>query len=356
MEYSLRDYLVDISFNYNLDLSNGEHELNSSPLPPRIALTKKKLSSFVIDLLELNKVLRVSSEHYKLHKSYPSPRSLYPLHLYVVYQNELLTMDSFTGEVYYCDALDYKMENDIFIFYEDKYPHFYKSIKKSLLLLEIGHLLYNVKAILEVHGGATYELYLIESGLQLSYQSGRFDDLNSRSQMILRERFFNRRSGSYLANGQYLIAPLSSKGCSLDKKELFKQEVLFPKFQKQLSKLIICQYLNNGEGLFQLSDSNSYEEKLRSSLSYIHFNTSMPYFNFRGVSSIILFFVKNHKVSDEHMEEVLLTMGMLAQHYSLSFSHQYRTRPIKSVGTTQMSERVGLDPGAYTAFYGLVIF
>jgi len=159
----LVDFIYELEFNYkgsseeqllisNFDKFKFRKSFSNNEFNH---LTERMDREFIRDILQLNDVIRVEKNSYfKIHKSYPSPRSLYPIKILVsIGSSFYVTKNDIQDvyELYSCENLNVP-SGDIVLEFNDKYLEDYKSIKKSLLLLEMGHLLFNLLYIIKVYG------------------------------------------------------------------------------------------------------------------------------------------------------------------------------------------------------------
>ena len=163
MLYSEKDLLSDISyFNGNDDKiqeQNGYNEIGK--------ITDKDIyiSEYESHILDLNTVIRVDNflrTPYSIHMSYPSARSLYTLRIYFSKDRYLLTKDFWKRKkILKVNSSTYLNSNvntgDIVIELKEFNDKHYPSIFKTLQILEVGHLLYNISRIADIYG-YEYEL------------------------------------------------------------------------------------------------------------------------------------------------------------------------------------------------------
>ncbi|WP_223068534.1 hypothetical protein [Paenibacillus caui] len=349
--YTIRDYIGELSTNYGLP---DEKQCLKSGLmnfqPDDCQQFKEENYHELYQLiLSLNDYIRVNLKtHYKLHKSYPSPRSLYPVKVFIsLGDHKYLTKDDISGEyLVYRNSKLKTSEGDIAIDFEDKYPEYYNHIKKSLFLLEIGHLLYNITT-LALYGGFVYKLESNGHNLLLRLEEKNSGLINSSKFDAFMESCLLRNSGPY----QYRITQTGIKAVNFDELNDFIEHriselgVLFhPEIRSGVSA--VCG-VNDGMGNFHYRTTSD-----TGTVDYKQLNQIYPYINFYGVSFYVFFYLNHTNLSDDHLTPLILALGYLTQSICLKYASRERyCRPIKSFNIDEVEKLMKVDSASYTPYY-----
>lgn len=357
MEFSKLDFIYELEFNYKgsskeqLLISNfdkfkfikslSNNEFNN--------FTKRADREFIREILQLNDVIRVEKKsHFKIHKSYPSPRSLYPIKILVsIGSSFYVTKNDIQDvyELYSCE--DFNVQSgDIVLEFNDKYLEDYKSIKKSLLLLEMGHLLFNLLYIIKVYG----KKYMNGSGnfglLHLKLISSS-NQLDKRSLNRFKEKYYYRNSGPYNhpitnTNVSFIEDELPNYSHSIDDISSFFKD------DKMSSNIRVDTYVNQGSGVFiSINDDNI--------INYRTLNLIYPYINFWGVSMFTIFSL--HKIVFlNKANKYLAALGYLSQNTSLVLSKNPSryNRPIKSFKIKTLEKLINYGADCWIPYYALI--
>ncbi|CAG9621195.1 hypothetical protein [Sutcliffiella rhizosphaerae] len=306
-------------------------------------------------ILSLNDIIRVEKNTiFKIHKGYPSPRSLYPIKVFMVMDDRtFLTKSGNTSnfEVYSSNSRKAN-RGDILIEYGKEYPAYYKSIKKSLFLLETGHLLFNILSITKAFG-YQYEVQLNEKYILLKkVYSNKDQTINLKEISRFLEVSLLRNSGPYLHpitsfkqveiegdTSSNIIKHLFDYGLS----NLFSQS-LKPDF------IDIIKLVNKGEGKFVSSNHNE-------TIDYKHLNKVYPYINFKGVSGMYLFLLDNKIFEEEEIaSQYIMILGFIAQYYCLLYaSKENFCRPVKSFNVGETESLLRINGYKQTILYSLIV-
>lgn len=350
MNYTRNDFFQELAFN---SLFNNEEQVLVHQMDDYVLLKEDVDCDDLVQriMMGLNDYNRVEKNTYfKVHKGYPSPRSLYPIRLFVVTENgTFITKNEQTKKFeLYENAAREGEEGDILLEYGKVYPAYYKSIKKSLLLLEAGHLIYNIHYVAACCG-ARYKVlekngYLLLKKISISQHDIEHDKL---------EHFFQRssirNSGPYLHPiTAFNLIPLLDD--ALDYQRLTEQlDMLFEQpLQKDAIQLIKLQ--NDGSASFHIPDRES-------NVDYRQLNSIYPYINFKGVSGMYMFTIDNLVFKEEqNMTPYILAIGFLAQFYCMMYaSEDNYCRPVKSFSIGEFEHLLGINGSQTTIMYSVII-
>ncbi|AST91032.1 MULTISPECIES: hypothetical protein [Sutcliffiella] len=179
----------------------------------------------VLSIVQLYNRIDISSLYVK-HKSYPSPRSLYPTEIFIVDSQNVIGQD--TNKVYHLNSNTVTLDpletlltvlhqhNDhyyltLYLNYDFyKLQPFYNFLRESLCYLELGHFLTNLQIMSDVIG-MKIEVKNSPYGIQVGLMAGGNTIENVMENNLLisqwRELFYKRNSGSGLSG----IVPLQVK-------------------------------------------------------------------------------------------------------------------------------------------------
>lgn len=358
MKYSTKDYLGELCHYYGA--SNLKQQLNTT-IDEYTLIGHEQDSQNIEErfqfLLELNDYNRVGhNTHFKLHKGYPSPRSLYPLKLFLCLgEHHYLSKDDIENVYeYYNHSLIKSNKGDLHISFRDIYLENYQYIKKTLLLLEIGHLLFNVIYTANVLG-LYYKPHVKDDDIYLELiDEERLNEVNRSVLNIFKQKSMNRNSGKYLipiTEPELFVLDRLEEYNQLLELELSRIEVFFGNY-KLKKHIRVITYVNNGQGSFNSSKS---EEEEEITIGYKELNKIYPYVNFIGVTFFAVFLLENEVFKYENAIEFILSLGYLSQSISIQYSNQDQfCRPIKSFNMNDLETLFSIDNTKYTAFYCLL--
>lgn len=312
------------------------------------------LDLWVKDILSLNRVLRVESDSlYKVHKSYPSPRSLYPIQIFVcIEEKTYVSTDPFHEKyIYYSNNSRKDQIGDILLNINDIYLINYISLKKTLALLECGHLLYNI-AYIALKYGISYKIIDHESKcVKLQYLNQKictdYMKLVERDKSLFMNKVYHRSSGPF-------NRPFTTFKSHFKKDLIGPQENIF-NYLINLMDLnevsLITQlrvFTNNGNGIFSEISGNRI-------LKYNHINELYPYINFFGVDQLVILMIDDTRLKSINLEKLLLYSGMLAQNICIANSDQnYYNRPVKSLDFFKLKQLLHIEKDVWTPFYCII--
>ncbi|MCM3617906.1 hypothetical protein M3936_09970 [Sutcliffiella horikoshii] len=350
MNYTSNDFFQELAFNSLLNDGEQmlERQMDDYVLVDDDVVCDDPVQSIMTGLNDYNRIEK--DTHFKVHKGYPSPRSLYPIRLFVVTKNgSFLTKNDQTKKFeLYENAAREGEEGDILLEYGKVYPAYYKSIKKSLLLLEAGHLIYNIHHVAK-SCEARYQVVEKNGYLLLKKAKSPNQDI----QQAKLEKFYHlssiRNSGPYLHPiTAYHLIPLLDN--ALDFQKLTEQ--LISLFMQPLKKnaIRLIKLQNDGDGLFHIPHK---EPKV----DYKKLNSIYPYINFKGVSGMYVFTLDNLVFSEEeNITPYILAIGFLAQFYCMLYaSEQNYCRPVKSYNIGDFEHLLGINGSHTTIMYSLII-
>lgn len=355
MNYTTRDYIGEIaSYNGALDIKQTFRSTISD---------YEKIEDLdgdhtdLIDrfkyLLDLNDYVRVESKSiYKLHKGYPSPRSLYPLKLFLSLGNRLfVSKNDVNNQIEYFRNNNYNAAVlSLAIEFRDLYPDYYSHNKKSLLLLEMGHFLCNILLLSEIMG-ITYVYTKSSNRIQLDLIEDELWKIDNMTVDRFVKTYTNRNSGLYshgITDTQNVCFQDHHNLLSTIQQSVRDINDFFGFKYKEGIKILV--YHNTGYGQFISSDNESVDP-----ISYRKMNEIYPYVNFYGVSFCVFFLLDNRAISDDNLTEYLLSLGYLSQILCLDYSNKTQyCRPLKSFNIEKIERLSNINSSLYTPFYYLI--
>lgn len=358
MQFTIKDYIREISSYYgekdvyqNFGSNCDEYILLKEI---EIPVMQQMPTSIIHNLLSSNSYIRATGEtSFKIHKGYPSPRSLYPLQLFFsLGEGIFLKNNEVDTDQHYFKNENLIMEpGSLVLEVENKYPEYYSHIRKTLSTLEMGHLLYNILYIASVLG-INYTLNIAENRILLihSKKTPITDDID-----YIRLEKFNQ-SCQLRNSGPYRFRILNT---SINH-NIYPQQLtrnlnnictnMYRFFQLDLKNSIqALVYYNDGSGKF-ICENQSYSD-----LSYQKVNKIYPHINFYGVPFFVFFLLDHTVLTDENITGHLLMLGYLAQFVCLQFLGENKfCRPIKSFDMNTVESTLGIDGTQYTSYYLLI--
>lgn len=311
-----------------------------------------QICEFYKDILNINKIYRVDKNNYspyQIHKSYPSARSFYLQTIWVcIGENIFLTYkdENKSYVKFKNDRLNFLDIGDIFITSKEIYENKYKSIHNSLILLEIGHILYNIEYISQCYG------------MKISIDSCE-DDFNvvkvrtrrvpNNSNLLSIEKFkllaSFRNSGSYrnkIMNIDSKVKEniyISSIDILLKFRDLFQYD-----FEESVKTLV---FINDGTKFINL--------EFMIIISYEQLNREYYFIDFRTASQYTLFLITKNNKKNIRYTDLLLYMGYLAQEICLKNSKDgVYNRPVKQVIQPFWKNVLNNLFKDYIPFYGVI--
>lgn len=332
MKYTLSDYICD--YLYITDGKTFTQPYQSEDnLNWKFISIITQVNKFYETLLFCDKIIRIAPytySPYKVHKSYPSARSLYPLKLWVcLSKGYFITNDDKSGKyaLFYNDDLTYLSPGTVLITNDEINLPIYKSIHKSLEYLEMGHLLYNLFEVYKIFGNS----FIIDNSpvnftaLILKEEKDTFKvDFNSVRKKILqfKEKARYRNSGSYYSRINNLD---SHRDKNFFKVELDLQEHYMSLFNKKEKCPLIVTYFSN--------DNNGYFVSDEIKIPYHKLNKEYNFINFRTCSQFTLISLKkDFFVGKRNFIDEIQYIGFVAQIICLNNSlPNFYNRPVKQV-------------------------
>ncbi|GAA0362295.1 hypothetical protein [Bacillus horti] len=351
--YTKKDFLGELASNYGVrsiqqQLHSNLNDYQSVTAEIPTSLSNSELERFEL-LLQLNDFNRVEQDtHYKTHKGYPSPRSLYPIKLFIALGDQYFISKHPTDHrlEYFRNNVLHATKGDILIEFEDKYPVYYLHIKKTLLLLEAGHLLYNVLYVGE-QLGLTYKLHCTQQQIHLELIDMAMDSTNFKDISSFMETAAIRNSGPYLHSITYPYPKYLTNPDEFNSRleQVIRDTAKFFQFEDKHSIQALT-YYNVGEGDFVCSTDK------QQPISYQSLNKIYPFVNSYGVSFVTFLLLDHRCLTDKNASDYLLALGFIAQFLCLQHSDKEQfCRPIKSFNIDEVEELFGLDSSSYTPFY-----
>lgn len=354
MKYTVRDFLGEISANYGVEAMEQELHSNLNGYQP-VYEAPLELSPGIkrlLPFLDLNDYVRVDKDtYYKVHKGYPSPRSLYPVKLFLSLGDQ-----SFVSK----HDLEQKWEffrnpdlcipaGDLLLEFDEKYPAYYMHIKKTLLLLETGHFLYNI-LFLSQKMGIRYSLKDSPNRIHLALEQDEGRTIDNSVLTSFKECYTRRNSGPYLnpITTPYfeLLGDVSQFNALLE----VDIQGMNDHFGLEGQEIQAIAYYNLGDGRF----ASTANEKA-SLISYQTMNKIYPHINFYGVSFFTFFLLEHRRLRTHQTTDYLLALGYLAQSICLKYSRLDQfCRPIKSFNIDHVEKIFSIDNSRYTPFYFLI--
>lgn len=356
MKYTVRDFLGELASNYGVPFIKQElsSKLQDYQTVHRDSFWLHPSTERLMPFLDLNDYVRVEKDTYfKVHKGYPSPRSLYPVKLFLsAGHSYFLSKHDLEGsiECYRNDSFN-AAEGDLVLEFDHKYPEYYLHIKKTLLLLEMGHFLYNI-LFLAKEMGISYKLNHSPNRIHLERVLDEGGTVDQNVLSVFKEKYTRRNSGPYLyplTKAKFKPLQNVEEFNALVEAEILEMNTCFGLEQEKGVQTLT--YFNTGEGRFTPTVRTSHP----SEISYQQMNTIYPYVNFYGVSFITFFLLQHGKSKEFELTEHLLALGYLAQSICLNYSDSDQfCRPIKSFNIDQVEQLFDMDSSRYTPFYFLV--
>ncbi|KMJ59128.1 hypothetical protein AB685_08695 [Bacillus sp. LL01] len=350
MNYTRNDFLQELAFNslFNNEEQVLEHQIDDYVLLDGNAVCDDQVQEIMLGLNDYNRVEK--NTYFKVHKGYPSPRSLYPIRLFVATKSgSFITKNEQTKkfELYENSAREGD-EGDILLEYGKEYPAYYKSIKKSLLLLEAGHLIFNINYVATLCE-ARYKVFEKNGYLLLKKANSPNQDF----QHAKLEKFYHlssiRNSGPYLHPiTAFNLVPLLDDAS--DFQRLCKQlDSLFVEPLKN-SAIQLIKLQNDGNGIFNIPERQT-------KVDYKQLNSIYPYINFKGVSGMYVFTIDNHVFKEEEkFTPYILAIGFLAQFYCMMYaSEENYCRPVKSFSVGDFENLLDINGSQKTIMYSVII-
>ncbi|NDI36714.1 hypothetical protein [Chengkuizengella sediminis] len=357
MQYTSKDFLSEMAHYFGLESKLIAQQLESSTNDYQFIEEVAELHEndpYIRNMLSINDLVRIERDTtYKIHKGYPSPRSLYPLKMFISLGNhQFVTKDDSQEKYrYYYNPKINTEKGDILIEFTNKYPSYYMNIKKSLLILETGHFIYNIAATAKLLG-SEYKLSNITHNIHLRLIKQTSIDVENDQLTKFRLKCKMRNSGPFLYPITNVNPKIISKAYSF-KDELDHEfnhlEQLFDMhdFRNQLQ---IIPYINQGNGIFKPPT----DEK-GPNINYVKLNKTHPYINFKGVSFFVVFLINHEVFHLENATQYILSLGYLCQLISLNHVSQFQyCRPIKSYDIELLESLMELDTSKYTPYYCLI--
>ncbi|MBF0787078.1 MULTISPECIES: hypothetical protein [unclassified Streptococcus] len=308
-----------------------------------------KVSPLVEEIFEIFSVSRISEcsqTPYLIHKSYPSARSFYLQECFIcnggnefLYKNEV----SDKYQVVYCQNNDVSFEKGDILIKTGKMKYdLYKSIRKTLMLLELGHIVYNIHLVLSKFDFKINRIKMDTNYTLISLENGSVFT-PALTLKALHQLYVLRTSGPYLKR-------IIDFNRQINAHYLFKtniQEAFRCLFNVEYDSTIIRMYIFRNNGV----DGFCYENI---TLSYSILNKVYQYIDFRSASQYTLFAIKRefHKI----FEQYIVFLGYIAQECCLHNSCYGRyNRPVKQVLPVKVWESFFADDcRQYYPFYGII--
>ena len=328
MLYSEKDLLSDVSYFNGSDDKIQEH-IGYNEIG-KITDKDIYISEYESHILDLNTVLRVDSflrTPYSIHMSYPSARSLYTLRIYFSKDGYLLTKDFWKRKkILKVNSSTYLDSNvntgDIVIELKEFNDKHYPSIFKTLQILEVGHLLYNISRIADIYG---YEYELNNDGINtLALRNKRIGVHYLENREKINEFWRKAKSRS---SGKY-YGGLINFDLDHEKYRYFPQDfskIKSLKFDKTvIDSVKTLVFINDGNSL--LDNENGLV------IDYSYIMKEYNYLNARTMSQITVFLYKWENKVMNNYAEVIQYIGYLAQEVCLNNSGiGIYNRPIKQM-------------------------
>lgn len=312
-----------------------------------------KLNSFYEEILFCNKVLRVSDSSdtpYKLHKSYPSARSFYPLKIWISLGEGLfITNEDLKDKfyVYFNKNLINTKRNSIIISNESIHYDKYKPIHKTLENLEIGHLLYNLISVCEMYEN-TYTIDNTDENITKLIAHGEIKDtlIDVEAKKTFDEKSMLRNSGSYFKKIMNLdfhkIQTFYEISIDLEK---YYNKYFSKSFEQPL---VIDYFFNNKYDGFDSRLTNIPYYKLNREYDFIDFSTCSQY--------TLISLKSNFQQNKVNLANDIQFIGFVAQDICLKNSYyKFYNRPVKQVvPLTWKNEYLGQEALGTIPFYGVI--
>ncbi|MDP5272681.1 hypothetical protein [Chengkuizengella axinellae] len=357
MQYTSKDFLGEMAHYFGLESKLIAQQLNIRTDNYQLYNEAAELDEdelYTKNMLSVNDLVRIESDTtYKIHKGYPSPRSIYPLKMFISLGNHQFVSKDDTQEryMYYYNSNINAETGDILIEFTNKYPSYYMNIKKSLLILEMGHFLFNITKTAELLG-SKYKLIDINHHIHLRRIKKPSNQVEYKKLLNFKMKCKYRNSGPFLypitnVNPKIIHKSYSFKDETNDHFNHLEQLINIDDIRNQVK---IIPYINRGNGIFE---SPSNEEGPR--IHYMKLNKTHPYINFIGVSFFVVFLINHNVFQSEKATQYILSLGYLSQMISLNHSSESQyCRPIKSYDIELLESLLSLDTSQFTPYYCLI--
>ncbi|MGT2965386.1 hypothetical protein [Streptococcus acidominimus] len=286
-----------------------------------------KFQEAILDLFTINRVSHKEESPYGFHKSYPSARSFYLQKAYFCIGNHcFVTIDSLTGKFLVFQNTQINSQSGQLIIVSDRMPNgFYSAIRNSLVLLEIGHILYNVDYISMCFENDIKNVTINKDYIQIDFSKCSEDlDLTdcSREISFFKTKLKLRTSGPYYRKLRNLSCNYKDGIYDIRTEISIQYKKLFGKEYTDDSIKILT--LKNDGDKF-ISQNNLY-------LPYHILNSEYNYVDFRYSSQYTLFLIKLHVNEPLEISRLVLLIGYIAQEICVENSNSSRyNRPVKQV-------------------------
>lgn len=330
MRYTNQDFIADVSFcfrNKDYGIQNPFKSIYMQKLNSHI-----ELNPYENEILKLNQIIRVDSVNrtpYILHMSYPSARSIYKIKMYIVKEDKLCSTDIWGNPITYQIPKEWisdlsGADNSIIIQALPLDEERYVNIQKTLQILEVGHLLYNVTYIASLYGYTiSFDNKCPEELVMIKLkQNKKIDDLNKIDLSLKEfwEKAYLRTSGKYYGG-------LMDFSNAQDSKYLLENHLSHHiTLQRDMWKYIkILRFVNNNNGEYSCIEENI-------SVSYEDLSKEYSYVNFRTATQITLYFISKDALFQENIADLIQYIGFLAQDTCINNAKaNVYNRPVKQV-------------------------
>lgn len=356
MIITLKDLIIDYLYFKNKDSYTQSEVKNNIKFNYKCEF-KGEIKEFLIEILNISKIIRIGNEKtpYKIHKSYPSARSLYPQKIYVnLEKNKYISINRFTQklELYYSNIKG--KEDSIIIVSDDINFSQYKSIHKSLILLECGHMIYNFYEIANIFGYNINKIIINDNKIVVNlkkYKENTSEYIKAELKKI-KNKYMVRNSGPYYG-GIYNFKRDNKKICGSNYSEIFKE-------LQYILKVDIFKYLKIIELINNYNDG-FVNNKLGINIPYYMFNSEYQYLDFRSSEKYILFLVNKKEIlkKSKYITKIVLSIGCICQKILLENTTRYKyNRPLKQILSNDLWDKIkkqsNINLDKYYQFYGLV--
>lgn len=352
MYYNFKDYVSDYIYTTTGDSLGQNYQ--SKDLKWHYIKKIKKVNPFFELILFCDKIIRVSSSKktpYKIHKSYPSARSFYPLKLWLsVGEGYFITNDNISGDysLYYSNKFKLP-KNTVLITNNEINLSNYKPIHKTLESLEIGHLIYNLFEVYNIFGhsftvdntSTNYTTIILKEQKNILNNKNRCQKIHA-----FKEKAYLRNSGNYLKkiNNFDLNSVEKKFEINLNLREIYSS--LYN--TKESHSIIITHFFNDVNGSF----SNS-----KVKIPYYKLNKEYGFINFRTCSQYTLISLE----TDFYMNKTnyindIQFIGFIAQNICLNNSSlNFYNRPVKQVSINSWNnDFLKEQEKKYLPMYGVI--
>lgn len=346
MRINKLDLIADLS--YSFDNTNIKQNYNLDKLNTKfISLYDHALDRLFEELFSIFDIIRVSDIRmtpYKIHKSYPSARSFYLQKLWIKIDNDKYITKNIKSNKLELYQMNYNDDYDIIITTDIiNYPNYF-AIHKSLNILEIGHIIYNIKSILDIFN-IRFNLKVSKEMILIKLIDQNKMDFCETKLISLKEKFLLRNSGKYYRG----IINLNHhfKDAIYDTK-INIQNQFFKLFNIEISvdDIFVINFKNNGK----------YYEYKNLKVEYYELNQIYNYIDFRNSSQYTLLLFKKDIIDKKYLSEVIIFLGYIAQEISLENAHQNKyNRPLKQLLDKKLWKRISSNFNEnYIYFYSIV--